>query len=229
MSRPPVRRTVAGMRARSSTCLNAAIASRDEPPYIPVGLYGIRLTLKARLRRAAPRARRRAAACRSRPRASRTRCRPCGAGGRRSEALGEHVGERVAVVHRHQLRAQGRSSRRAARAQRDRLVDLVDEPVEAGEPADGRDRRAAMGDPDVGQPPCGLDHVVEVDERLAHPHEDALVDLLEPSEVQRLVEDLDAVRLRSICRTTRTQRPGSSFYDRRRVCWKRERLIDSWR
>ena len=30
---------------RSSTCLNAAIASRDEPSYIPVGLYGIRLTL----------------------------------------------------------------------------------------------------------------------------------------------------------------------------------------
>ena len=32
MSRPRVRRTVAGIRARSSTCLKAAIASRDELP-----------------------------------------------------------------------------------------------------------------------------------------------------------------------------------------------------
>ena len=46
MSRPRVRRTVDGMRARSSTFLNAAIAAREEPSYIPVGLYGIRLTLK---------------------------------------------------------------------------------------------------------------------------------------------------------------------------------------
>src|ERR671911_3233973 len=38
MSRPRVSRTVAGMRARSSTCLNASIAFRDEPSYIPVGL-----------------------------------------------------------------------------------------------------------------------------------------------------------------------------------------------
>jgi hypothetical protein len=33
---------VAGNRASSSTDLNAAIALRVEPPYIPVGLYGIR-------------------------------------------------------------------------------------------------------------------------------------------------------------------------------------------
>src|SRR5215813_14870202 len=38
MSRPRVRRTVAGTRARSRTALNAAIASRDEPSYKPVGL-----------------------------------------------------------------------------------------------------------------------------------------------------------------------------------------------
>jgi methionine-R-sulfoxide reductase len=38
MSRPRVRRTVAGSRARSRTCLKAAIASRDDPSYIPVGL-----------------------------------------------------------------------------------------------------------------------------------------------------------------------------------------------
>ena len=46
MSRPRVRRTVAGSRARSSTALNAAIASRVEPSKAPVGLYGIRFTLK---------------------------------------------------------------------------------------------------------------------------------------------------------------------------------------
>jgi hypothetical protein len=45
MSRPRVSLTVAGSLARSSTSLNAAIALRDEPSYIPVGLYGIRFTL----------------------------------------------------------------------------------------------------------------------------------------------------------------------------------------
>ena len=45
MSRPRVRRTVAGTRARSSSCLKAAIVSREEPSKLPVGLYGIRLTL----------------------------------------------------------------------------------------------------------------------------------------------------------------------------------------
>ena len=38
MSRPRVRRTVVGRRARSSTALNAAIASREEPSNAPVGL-----------------------------------------------------------------------------------------------------------------------------------------------------------------------------------------------
>ena len=38
MSRPRVSRTVAGMCARSSTPLNAAMLARDEPSYIPVGM-----------------------------------------------------------------------------------------------------------------------------------------------------------------------------------------------
>src|SRR3954466_2231500 len=46
MSRPRVSRTVAGSRASSSAPLKAAIAFRVEPAYMPVGLYGIRLTLK---------------------------------------------------------------------------------------------------------------------------------------------------------------------------------------
>ena len=45
MSRPRVRRTVAGRLARSRTALKAAIASRDEAVCTPVGLYGIRFTL----------------------------------------------------------------------------------------------------------------------------------------------------------------------------------------
>ena len=56
MSRPRVRRTVAGTRARSSSALKAAIAARDEPSYLPVGLYGMRFTLnpsRPRSRRAA--------------------------------------------------------------------------------------------------------------------------------------------------------------------------------
>jgi hypothetical protein len=45
MSLPRVSRTVAGRRARSRTSLNAAIAFRVEPSYIPVGLYGMRFLL----------------------------------------------------------------------------------------------------------------------------------------------------------------------------------------
>ena len=37
MSRPRVSRTVDGSRGSSRTDLNVAIASRDEPSYIPVG------------------------------------------------------------------------------------------------------------------------------------------------------------------------------------------------
>ena len=46
MSRPRVSRTVAGIRARSSTRLKTSIAPREEPSNCPVGLYGIRFTLK---------------------------------------------------------------------------------------------------------------------------------------------------------------------------------------
>ena len=47
MSRPRVSRTVAGTRAASSSALKAAIAVREDPSNIPVGLYGMRFTLKA--------------------------------------------------------------------------------------------------------------------------------------------------------------------------------------
>ena len=72
----------------------------------------------------------------------------------------------------------------------DRLLHLVDEAPEAGQPADCRDRRPAIRDADVGEPPRRREHGVEVEHRLAHPHEDAVVDGLEPAEVERLVDDL---------------------------------------
>ena len=72
----------------------------------------------------------------------------------------------------------------------DRLRDLLDERREAGQPADGRDRRPARGDPDLGQPPRGGEDRVDVHERLAHPHEHEMVDGLRPAEVEHLVEDL---------------------------------------
>ena len=64
MSRPRVRRTVAGIRARSSTCLNAAIASRDEPPYMPGRVVRDQVHLERPLGRGSPPARPRDAACR---------------------------------------------------------------------------------------------------------------------------------------------------------------------
>jgi hypothetical protein len=72
----------------------------------------------------------------------------------------------------------------------DRLGDLVHEAAQAREPADRRDRRPPVGDPDLGQSARGGEHVVEVQHRLAHAHEDRVVHGPEPAEVQRLVEDL---------------------------------------
>ena len=76
-----------------------------------------------------------------------------------------------------------------------------------------------MRDADVGQPRAGGEHVVEVHHRLAHAHEDEVVDRLDAAEVQRLVEDL---RRRSGCgrsssrRSRRTCRSAGSPTARRR-------------
>ena len=45
-------------------------------------------------------------------------------------------------------------------------------------------------DADVGEPLAGGEHGVEVHQRLAHAHEDGMVDRARAAEVQRLVEDL---------------------------------------
>ena len=47
-------------------------------------------------------------------------------------ALGQHVGERIAIVDRHQLAAQLVRRRVERQREPDRLLDLVDEPVQAG-------------------------------------------------------------------------------------------------
>ena len=53
---------------------------------------------------------------------------------------------------------------------------LGGERVDPRDPADGRDRGAAVGDAEVGQALAGGEDVVEVHHRLAHAHEDAVVD-----------------------------------------------------
>ncbi len=104
----------------------------------------------------------------------------------------DHVGERVALVDRHQLGAE----RLVGGVERQREPDrhrVRGQALDPGDPADRRDRGAAMPDPDVGQPLARREHVVEVHHRLAHPHEHRVIrapPALEPAEVQRLVEDL---------------------------------------
>jgi hypothetical protein len=108
-----------------------------------------------------------------------------------AKAGGEHVGERVALVDRHQLRAQ----RVVGGVQRERQPHrraLLRHPVDAGEPAHRRDRRVGGGHAQLGEALAGPEDVVEVHERLAHAHEDRVVDRVRSAKVQRLVEDLGA-------------------------------------
>ena len=102
----------------------------------------------------------------------------------------EHVRQRVAVVDRHQLAPGPRVGGVQREGEPDRLRDLLDEALEAGDPADRRDGRAPMRDADLGELPRGVEHRVDVHERLAHPHEHEMVHRLGPPEVEDLVEDL---------------------------------------
>ena len=195
MSRPRVSRTVDGMRARSSTFLNAAIAAARgavvEPGRVvrdQVHLEDLRIEQRGELARALGRvvdAGEHHVLDEHLPAAEREV----------AVALGQHLREREAVVHGHELRAQPRVGGVDREREPDRLLDLVDEAPQAGHPADGRDRRAAVRDPDVRQPQRRRVHLVEVEERLAHPHEDEMVDRLEPPEVQHLVEDLGGAQV----------------------------------
>ena len=60
----------------------------------------------------------------------------------------EHVRQRVAVVDRHQLAPEPRVGGVQREGEPDRLRDLLDEALEAGDPADRRDGRAPMRDAD---------------------------------------------------------------------------------
>ena len=89
---------------------------------------------------------------------------------------GDERGDRVATVQRHE----GVAQRVVGRVQRERQVDL---PVQGGElfdardDADGRDRHAAGAEADlVDDAQRRLLDVAEVGERLAHPHEDDVVE-----------------------------------------------------
>ena len=131
MSRPRVSRTVAGTRSRSSTAVKARSRSAPSRRTIPVGLYGIRFTLKI-------------FGSSSRASSARLLDAVVDAGEHHvldehlaaaqlevAAALGEHLVERIAVVDRHQLAAE-RVGRRVQREREpDRLVDLVDEAARA--------------------------------------------------------------------------------------------------
>jgi len=104
-------------------------------------------------------------------------------------AGGEHVGQRVALVDRHELRAQ----RVVSGVQRERQPHrraLAGHPVDAGNPAHRGDRRVRRGDAQLGQARTGAEHAVEVQERLAHAHEHGVVDRICAAKMQGLVEDL---------------------------------------
>ena len=100
------------------------------------------------------------------------------------------LGERVAVVHRHELAAEGVVRCVEREREPDRLLDLVREPPEPRQPADRRDRRTAVGDAELRESARGCDDGVQVQHRLAHAHEDAVVERLDSPEVKRLVEHL---------------------------------------
>ncbi len=74
-------------------------------------------------------------------------------------------------------------------------LDLVDEPRQARHPADCRDRGPPVRDADLGKPPCARQHLLVVEERFAHPHVDEVVDGLESTEVEHLVQDLGGAQV----------------------------------
>ena len=83
---------------------------------------------------------------------------------------------------------------------------------------------AAVADAHVGQPLAGAEHVVEVHQRLAHAHEDEVVDVLDAAEVQHLVEDLrrrqvaaelHRARWRRTCRSAGSRTASETQTERR--------------
>ena len=101
----------------------------------------------------------------------------------------EDVPQRVALVDRHELGAE-RFIRRVERQREADRRPLSCHPLDPWDPAHRRHPDVRVRDPDVREPLARGEHVVEVHERLAHAHEDRVVEGLHPPEVERLVEDL---------------------------------------
>jgi hypothetical protein len=106
-----------------------------------------------------------------------------------AQAAVEHLSERVPPVHRHQLGAQ-RLVGGVHRQRQPHGWALARHALDARKPPDRGDSRIRRRDADVGQPLAGGEHRVQVHERLAHAHEDGVVDRLPAAEVERLVHDL---------------------------------------
>ncbi len=104
-------------------------------------------------------------------------------------AGGEDLRQGVAVVDRHQPRAQLVVRRVQGEGEAERHL-AAGKAIDSRDPADGGDRGAPVADAEVGQQSAGREHGVEVHRRLPHAHEDDVVDRLDAAEVQRLVEDL---------------------------------------
>ena len=113
-----------------------------------------------------------------------------GGGARGGVAGGEDVGERVAVVDRHQLRAKGVVGRVQREREADRHLGL---PSAARSPAPSRPSRSSVRRwvmPMSGSRSQASSTASRVHHRLAHAHEDEVVDRLGAAEVEHLVEDL---------------------------------------
>ena len=108
----------------------------------------------------------------------------------------QHVGQRVAVVDRHQLAAQRLVGRVQRQRQADRRPVALGQALDAGDPADRRDGRDDGGDADVRQPLAGAEHVVQVHQRLAHAHEHQVVDVSLRLKCSAWSRISDVVRLR---------------------------------
>ncbi len=197
MSRPRVRRTVASIHALQARSLNAAMDSRLEPSYARIrGVERDQVDLEH--------ARRLIGTSRGEQPRERDGLLVAVVDAGEHDVLDEDaaalagvegaagvddVGERVALVDRHELGAERFVGRVEREGEAQRHVGFG-EPFDAGDPADRGDGGAAVGDADVGEAFTGGENVVEVEHRLAHAHEDAVVDGLDAAEMKRLVEDL---------------------------------------
>jgi hypothetical protein len=172
------------MPPRCSSDSKAAIAFGEDPVKLPVGLYGIRFTLKifGSSSSASERALLDAIVHAREHHVLDEDLAPPQL--EVAPAFREDVCERITVVDRHQLRSERRLGRVQREGKADRLFDLVYELPQPGQPADRRHGRPAMCDAEIRETTSGRDHLVYVQHRLPHTHEDDMVDRFEAAEMQ---------------------------------------------